>query len=75
MKANKLNIQLKNGSAVLREFELTIEDWDIIQESLNYYWINVDRIEKEMLDNGSIRLREAAFYLKKDLEDIKEKVK
>lgn len=75
MKANKVNIQLKNGNAVIREMEMTIDDWEVIQEAIRYYWINADNFEKEMLERGCIRLRNQAYYLKCDLQDIMDKVK
>lgn len=75
MKANKVNIQLKNGNAVIREMEMTIDDWDVIQEAIRYYWINADNFEKEMLERGCNRLRNQAYYLKCDLQDIMDKVK
>lgn len=74
MKANKINIQLKNGKAVLREFEFSIEDWDLIQEAVNHYWIVADDLQHDMSEKGIVRLRDQAFYLKKDIEDIKDKM-
>lgn len=75
MKHNKINIQLKNGHAVIREIELSNEDGELIYESIRYYWLNAEKIEKEMLDRGCNRLRNQAFYLKKDLEDVLDKLR
>ena len=74
MKANKVNLQLKNGTAILREFEFSIDDWELIQEAINHYWLEMDVLEKYLLYKGLIRLRDQAFYTKKDLEDIKDKI-
>lgn len=75
MKTTTINVQLKNGKAVLREFELSPDDGEIIQEALRYYWINAENIEREMLERGCNRLRNQAFYLKCDLQDVMDKLK
>ena len=75
MKTTKIIIQLKNGDAVLREIELTPDDGEIIQEAIRFYWLNAERFEKEMLDAGCIRLRNQAFFLKSDLQDVMDKMK
>ena len=74
MKANKVNLQFKNGTAILREFELSIDDWELIQEAINHYWLEMDVLEKDLWHKGLIILRDQAFYTKKDLEDIKDKI-
>lgn len=75
MKTTTINVQLKNGKAILREFELSPDDGEIIQEALRYYWINAENIEREMLERGCNRLRNQAFYLKCDLQDVMDKLK
>lgn len=74
-KYNKINIQLKKGNAVVREIELSNDDADLIYESIRFYWLNAERFEKEMLDRGCNRLRNQAFYMKKDLEDVLDKLR
>lgn len=74
MKANKVNLQFKNGTAILREIEISIDDWELIQEAINHYWLEMDVLEKDLWHKGLIRLRDQAFYTKKDLEDIKDKI-
>ena len=75
MKTTKIVVQLKNGDAVLREIELTPDDGVIIQEAIRFYWLNAERFEKEMLEAGCIRLRNQAFFLKCDLQDVMDKMK
>lgn len=75
MKTTKINVQLKNGDVVLREIELTPDDGEIIQEAIRFYWLNAERFEKEMLEAGCIRLRNQAFFLKSDLQDVMDKMK
>lgn len=75
MKVNKITVQLKNGNAVLREIELSPDDGEIITEALRFYWLNSESIEKEMLERGCNRLRNQAFYLKCDLQDVMDKLK
>lgn len=75
MKTTKITVQFKNGNAVLREIEITPDDADIINEALRYYWINAENIEREMLERGCNRLRNQAFYLKCDLQDVMDKLK
>ena len=75
MKTTKIVVQLKNGDAVLREIELTPDDGEIIQEAIRFYWLNAERFEKEMLEAGCIRLRNQAFFLKSDLQDVMDKMK
>lgn len=64
-----------NGNAVLREIELSPDDSEIIIEALRFYWLNSENIEKEMLERGCNRLRNQAFYLKCDLQDVMDKLK
>lgn len=75
MKTTKITLQFKNGNAVLREIDITPDDADIINEALRYYWINAENIEREMLERGCNRLRNQAFYLKCDLQDVMDKLK
>jgi hypothetical protein len=75
MKTTKITVQFKNGNAVLREIDITPDDADIINEALRYYWINAENIEREMLERGCNRLRNQAFYLKCDLQDVMDKLK
>lgn len=75
MKTTKITVQFKNGNAVLREIDITTDDADIINEALRYYWINAENIEREMLERGCNRLRNQAFYLKCDLQDVMDKLK
>ena len=75
MKTTKITVQLKNGNAVLREIELSPDDGEIIIEALRFYWLNSENIEREMLERGCNRLRNQAFYLKCDLQDVMDKLK
>lgn len=74
MKCEKINIQLKNKQAIIKEFEIIPEDADIIIEALRYYQLNCAYIEKEMLEKGCIRLRDQAYYLKSDIQTVLEKL-
>lgn len=75
MKTTRINVQLMNGNAILREIELSPDDSEIILDALRFYWINSEKFEKEFLERGCNRLRNQAFYLKKDLEDVMDKLK
>ena len=75
MKANKINVQLINGQAVIREIELTIDDGNIILEALRFYQLHANEYQHDMANQGCIRLRDQAFYLKSDLTDVLDKLK
>lgn len=75
MKANKIVVTLKNGNATIRDFELSLDDAELINESIRFYWINAENFEKLLYEKGTYRLRNQAFYLKKDLEDLMQKLK
>lgn len=75
MKANKLILQYKNGNITLSEIELTIDDYNLINDAVKYYYHNLERIETEMEKDGFDSLRIQAFYLRKDLQNLIEKIK
>lgn len=74
MKCEKINIQLKNKQAIIKEFEIIPEDAELIIEALRFYQLNSAYIEKEMLEKGCIRLRDQAYYLKSDIQTVLEKL-
>lgn len=67
---NRVEVKLFKGNIPVREIEFKRDTADIITEALKYYLLNAEKIEAEMLENGSERLRNAAFYLKKDLREV-----
>ena len=75
MKTNKINVQLINGQAVLREIELTPDDGNIIMEALRFYQLHANEYQHDMANNGCVRLRDQAYYLKQDLTDVLDKLK
>lgn len=75
MKANKLILQYKNGNITLSEIELTIDDYNLINDAVKYYYHNLDKVEAEMEKDGFDALRIQAFYLRKDLQNLIEKIK
>lgn len=75
MKATEINVQFKNGKAILQEIPLTIDDAEIIKEAMLFYARNVEQIQKEMGERGCVRLRDQAFYLRSDINDIMDKLK
>lgn len=75
MKANKLLLQYKNGNITLSEIELTIDDYNLINDAVKYYYHNLDKVEAEMEKDGFDALRIQAFYLRKDLQNLIEKIK
>lgn len=75
MKANKLILQYRNGNITLSEIELTIDDYNLINDAVKYYYHNLERIETEMEKDGFDSLRIQAFYLRKDLQNLIEKIK
>lgn len=74
MKCEKINIQLKNKQAVIREIELIPDDAELIIEALRFYQLNSAYIEKEMLEKGCFRLRDQAYYLKSNIQTVLEKL-
>lgn len=75
MKTTTINVQLKNGNAVLQEIPLSIDDAEIIKEAMLFYARNVEQIQKDMGEKGCVRLRDQAFYLRSDINDIMDKLK
>lgn len=67
---NRVEVKLFKGNIPLREIEFKRDTADIIIEALKYYMVNAEKIETDMLENGSERLRNAAFYLKRDLREV-----
>lgn len=75
MKTTTINVQLKNGNAVLQEIPLSVDDAEIIKEAMVFYARNVEQIQKDMTEKGCVRLRDQAFYLRSDINDIMDKLK
>lgn len=75
MKTTTINVQLKNGNAVLQEIPLSVDDAEIIKEAMLFYARNVEQIQKEMTEKGCVRLRDQAFYLRSDINEIMDKLK
>lgn len=75
MKANKIILQYKNGNIVLSEIELSTEDYNLINDAVKYYYHNLEKVESEMEKEGFDTLRIQAFYLRKDLQNLIEKIK
>ena len=67
MKTSRINVQLMNGQAVLREIELSPDDGNIILEALRFYQLNANQYQHEMADKGCVRLRDQAYYLNRYL--------
>lgn len=74
MKINKVNVSLLSGNIPIRTIELSTEDWELIQESIKFYCFNMEKVELDMLDNGSNRMRVSARLLRKNLLDIMDKI-
>lgn len=74
MKVNKVIISFQNGNIPLKSIELTAEEYDLIEESVKFYCFNMEKVELDMQDNGSMRMRIAARGLRKNLLDIMDKL-
>ena len=75
MKPKSITVQVKNGNAVIREIELSIDDANYIMEALKFYAGSSEKLRRELLDRHFIRLGEQAFYLRSDINDILDKLK
>lgn len=75
MKPKSITVQVKNGNAVIREIELSIDDANYIMEALKFYANSSEKLRRELLDRNFIRLGEQAFYLRSDINDIMDKLK
>lgn len=75
MKPKSITVQVKNGNAVIREIELSIDDANYIMEALKFYANSSEKLRRELLDRNFIRLGEQAFYLRSDISDILDKLK
>lgn len=75
MKTTKINVQLMNGNAVLREMELSPDDGEYIMEALKFYAMSAESMTLEMSDRNFFRLRDQAFYISSDLKNIMDKLK
>ena len=69
---DRVEVKLFKGQMPVREIEFKQDTAEIIVEAIRFYLYNVQKIELEMLDRGSDRMRKAAFYLKRDLQEVKD---
>lgn len=74
MKITNIEVNFKNKNLPVRTIELGVEDWELIKESVNFYYFNAEKFELEMMDNGSNRMRLSALALRKNLSDLGEKL-
>ena len=75
MKPKSITVQVKNGNAIIREIELSIDDANYIMEALKFYANSSEKLRRELLDRNFVRLGEQAFYLRSDINDILDKLK
>lgn len=75
MKPKSITVQVKNGNAIIREIDLSIDDANYIMEALKFYANSSEKLRRELLDRNFIRLGEQAFYLRSDINDILDKLK
>lgn len=69
---DRIEVKLFKGRMPVREMEFKKDTGEIILEAINFYLVNAEKIEEEMIEKGSFRLRNSAFYLKKDLQEVKD---
>lgn len=74
MKADfdRIEVKLFKGRMPVRDVEFKKDTGDIIIEAINFYLVNAEKIEEEMMKKGSTRMRNSAFYLKRDLQEVKD---
>ena len=69
---DRIEVKLFKGNMPVREMEFKKDTGEIIIEAINFYLVNAEKIEEEMLEKGSMRMRNSAFYLKRDLQEVKD---
>lgn len=69
---DRIEVKLFKGRMPVREIEFKRDTGEIIIEAINFYLVNAEKIEEEMLEKGSQRMRNSAFYLKRDLQEVKD---
>lgn len=69
-KFDRVEIKLYKKKLPVREIEFGPDTAETILEAVRFYWINAERIEVDMMKTGSQRLRNSAFNLKKDLQEV-----
>lgn len=69
-KYDRVEVKLYKKKLPVREIEFGQDTAETILEAIRFYWINAERIENDMLKTGSQRLRNSAFNLKKDLQEV-----
>ena len=67
---DRVEVKLYKKSTPIRDFELTRDKAEVIEEAIRFYWLNAGRLEGKMMNSGSQRLRMACFNLKRDLQEI-----
>ena len=68
---DRIEVKLFKGNMPVREMEFKKDTGEIIIEAINFYLVNAEKIEEDMLERGSMRMRNSAFYLKQDLQEVK----
>ena len=69
---DRIEVKLFKGRIPIREIEFKKDTADIILEAINFYLVNAEKIEDEMLKRGCARMRIYAYYLKRDLQEVKD---
>lgn len=69
-KFDRVEVKLFKKKLPVREIEFGADTAETIVEAVRFYWINAERIESDMMKTGSQRLRNSAFNLKKDLQEV-----
>lgn len=69
---DRVEVKLFKGQMPVREIEFKRDTAELILEAIKFYLYNAEKIELEMLDLGSGRMRTSAFYLKRDLQEVRD---
>lgn len=69
---DRIEVKLFKGNMPVREIEFKRDSGEIIVEAINFYLLNAEKFEEQMLEKGSQRMRNSAFYLKRDLQEVKD---
>lgn len=67
---DRVEVKLFKKKLPVREIEFGRDTAETIVEAVRFYGINAERIEKDMMQTGSMRLRSSAFNLKRDLQEV-----
>ena len=74
MKVTTVEVNLKNGNMPVRSYEFTYEEWELIFECIQSYFLNIKNLNKDFLNQGFLTIYNDVKSLAEKVHNIMVKI-